>query len=262
MKKYTCNHCNYTTDKNANLTRHFNRWPACMTSRYKEILVDNKKLIKKIARSDKKHVKALELKNKTLEKMTKKFSKALDRKDKEIARLGKKLERKDRKIATLIEDARKPTHVTNNYNNLIQINLDANFFQERIEDYTRNDYMDAVKGAVRFAVSALNDGDGKRYICADPARHIFKYLDKDGRVNTDAGGIQVWDAMKGPVISKAKKTRNDLLSKHPESLYYNAFNEPLTKLQSEGNAPPPWVFSRVGQKYDGVTREVGILRLK
>ena len=238
MKKYTCNHCNYTTDKNANLTRHFNRWPACMTSRYKEILVDNKKLIKKIARSDKKHVKALELKNKTLEKMTKKFSKALDRKDKEIARLGKKLERKDRKIATLIEDARKPTHVTNNYNNLIQINLDANFFQERIEDYTRNDYMDAVKGAVRFAVSALNDGDGKRYICADPARHIFKYLDKDGRVNTDAGGIQVWDAMKGPVISKAKKTRNDLLSKHPESLYYNAFNEPLTKLQSEGNAPP------------------------
>ena len=238
MKKYTCHHCNYTTDKNANLTRHFNRWPACMTSRYKEILVDNKKLIKKIARSDKKHVKALELKNKTLEKMTKKFSKALDRKDKEIARLGKKLERKDRKIATLIEDARKPTHVTNNYNNLIQINLDANFFQERIEDYTRNDYMDAVKGAVRFAVSALNDGDGKRYICADPARHIFKYLDKDGRVNTDAGGIQVWDAMKGPVISKAKKTRNDLLSKHPESLYYNAFNEPLTKLQSEGNAPP------------------------
>ena len=238
MKKYTCNHCNYTTDKNANLTRHFNRWPACMTSRYKEILVDNKKLIKKIARSDKKHVKALELKNKTLEKMTKKFSKALDRKDKEIARLGKKLERKDRKIATLIEDARKPTHVTNNYNNLIQINLDANFFQERIEDYTRNDYMDAVKGAVRFAVSALNDGDGKRYICADPARHIFKYLDKDGRVNTDAGGIQVWDAMKGPVTSKAKKTRNDLLSKHPESLYYNAFNEPLTKLQSEGNAPP------------------------
>ena len=238
MKKYTCHHCNYTTDKNANLTRHFNRWPACMTSRYKEILVDNKKLIKKIARSDKKHVKALELKNKTLEKMTKKFSKALDRKDKEIARLQKKLERKDRKIATLIEDARKPTHVTNNYNNLIQINLDANFFQERIEDYTRNDYMDAVKGAVRFAVSALNDGDGKRYICADPARHIFKYLDKDGRVNTDAGGIQVWDAMKGPVTSKAKKTRDDLLSKHPESLYYNAFNEPLTKLQSEGNAPP------------------------
>jgi len=248
MKKYTCHHCNYTTDKNANLTRHFNRRPDCMTIRYKEILVDNKKLIKKIARSDKKHIKALELKDdelekankkhvkalelkdkaleKTLEKMTKKFSKALDRKDKEIARLG------------LIEDARKPTHVTNNYNNLIQINLDANFFQERIEDYTRNDYMDAVKGAVRFAVSALNDGDGKRYICADPARHIFKYLDKDGRVNTDAGGIQVWDAMKGPVISKAKKTRNDLLSKHPESLYYNAFNEPLTKLQSEGNAPP------------------------
>ena len=238
MKKYTCHHCNYTTDKNANLTRHFNRWPDCMTIRYKEILVDNKKLIKKIARSDKKHVKALVLKDKTLEKMTKKFSKALDRKDKEIARLQKKLERKDRKIATLIEDARKPTHVTNNYNNLIQINLDANFFQERIEDYTRNDYMDAVKGAVRFAVSALNDGDGKRYICADPARHIFKYLDKDGRVNTDAGGIQVWDAMKGPVISKAKKTRNYLLSKHPESLYYNAFNEPLTKLQSEGNAPP------------------------
>ena len=238
MKKYTCHHCNYTTDIKSNLTRHFNRRPDCMTIRYKEILVSNKKLIKKIARSDKKHVKALELKNKTLEKMTKKFSKALDRKDKEIARLGKKLERKDRKIATLIEDARKPTHVTNNYNNLIQINLDANFFQERIEDYTRNDYMDAVKGAVRFAVSALNDGDGKRYICADPARHIFKYLDKDGRVNTDAGGIQVWDAMKGPVISKAKKTRNDLLSKHPESLYYNAFNEPLTKLQSEGNAPP------------------------
>ena len=227
MKKYTCNHCNYTTDKNANLTRHFNRWPACMTSRYKEILVDNKK-----------HVKALVLKDKTLEKMTKKFSKALDRKDKEIARLCKKLERKDRKIATLIEDARKPTHVTNNYNNLIQINLDANFFQERIDDYTRNDYMDAVKGAVRFAVSALNDCDGKRYICADPARHIFKYLDKDGRVNTDAGGIQVWDAMKGPVTSKAKKTRDDLLAKHPESLYYNAFNEPLNKLQCEGNAPP------------------------
>lgn len=232
--KHTCNRCNYTTNKICNFTRHLNRWGACRDHRYKEILVENRELVRKMKRSERKHVKALERKDKELEKANKEFSKTLGCKNKEISLLKKKLQRKNKKIATL--ESKKATHITNNINNLIQINLDTKFFQDRIDDYTRDDYMNAVQGAVRFAVSALNDGDGKRYICSDPARRIFKYVDENGQCVTDIGGARVWDAMKGPVTAKAEKTRDDLLAEHPEN--FELINDPLAKLKGKGNAPP------------------------
>ena len=140
-------------------------------------------------RSERKHAKALERKDKELEKANKEFSKTLgcknkeisllkkklQRKNKEISLLKKKLQRKNDKIATL--ESKKATHITNNINNnLIQINLDANCFQDRVEDY-----MNAVHGAIQFAVSALNDsdGDGKLYICSDLEKNLWEFFHSD-----------------------------------------------------------------------------------
>ncbi len=269
--KHTCNHCNYKTNKICNFTRHLNRWGACRDHRYKEMLVENRELVDRMERKEREHFEALRYKTKELEKKTKEFSKTLrcktkefsktlrcktkefsetlrcktkelekktkelERRDKEISLLRKKLQRKNNKIATL--ESKKATHITNiNNNNLIQFILDTKFFQDRIDDYTRDDYMNAVQGAVRFAVSALNDGDGKRYICSDPARRIFKYVDENGQCVTDIGGARVWDAMKGPVTAKAEKTRDDLLAEHPEN--FELINDPLAKLKGKGNAPP------------------------
>ena len=222
--KHTCNHCNYKTNKICNFTRHLNRWGACRDHRYKEMLVENRELVDRMERKEREHFEALRYKTKELEKKTKEFSKTLrcktkefsktlrcktkefsetlrcktkelekktkelERRDKEISLLRKKLQRKNEKIATL--ESKKATHITNNINNnLIQINLDANCFQDRVEDY-----MNAVHGAIQFAVSALNDsdGDGKLYICSGLEKNLGEFFHSDNVVRQKKISVGPW----------------------------------------------------------------------
>lgn len=122
------------------------------------------------------------------------------------------------------EIALQPKTQTNIQNNKLMINtpfdINDSKLTEKIVDekWTYNDFYDGQKGAARFVVkNLLKDVSGELlYICTDPARHIFKFIDENGDIVRDVKAQKLTELLTPYIIDKSNGMMGGLIDKYPD----------------------------------------------
>jgi len=99
-------------------------------------------------------------------------------------------------------------NTTNNVLKLSPLNLDKEDFSAKIEEcYDIEYFLKGKRGVAEFTKDKLlTDEKGKaRYICVDPARHIFKYVDENGETHRDVKASKLTSKVTPNIVNKAGK---------------------------------------------------------
>ena len=155
------------------------------------------------------NINTIKIKNKELELKIKEDKKDLELLIKQNTELKEKLEKHENHLFIL---SSKPTNTSikiENLNNVLSsIDFKDNTFKEQIDNhFTAEHLIDGIKGVADFTKKyIINPGeDGKqKYLCADPARAIFRYKDENGVIQKDVKASKLKNAIKDPIINKSK----------------------------------------------------------
>lgn len=186
---------------------------------------------------------------------SKELEKALEEKSKEVEELEKVLQEKSEelkkalqeksveRVARLIADekmkcykelAEKP-RVTTNQTTVFSNNTTHNKFltmaplefkkaliKNAIKDsFTKEHMLDGQKGVARFAYeNIIKDEKGNlNYICTDPARHIYKFKNRSGKIIKDVKAKKLTKKIAKDVIVKSKDLAEKSKGIHGVELY-------------------------------------------
>ena len=192
---FECKTCDFKTTVKNTLNLHKCKSKNSISTLELELKIDN--------------IATLENKNKELELIIKEHKKEIEVLIKQNTELKEKLEKHENHLFIL---SSKPTNTSikiENLNNVLSnIDFKDNTFKEQVDNhFTAEHLIDGIKGVADFTKKYIinPDEDGKqKYICADPARAIFKYKDENGVIQKDIKASKLKNAIKDPIISKSK----------------------------------------------------------
>jgi hypothetical protein len=203
-KSYTCKGCNKSISREDYYNTHIVN---CKSLKIKLLTNNLEKQTQKLTKTIKKHKKAMKEQEEKYEiKLRKQEEKHLI----EIRILQDKLENLATKaIEKPTQQVVKTTNnTTNNVLNLTPLDLDKEDFKEKIEEgYDIQYFLKGTRGVAEFTKDKLLvDDEGKsRYICVDPARQIFKYVDENGETHRDVKANKLTKKVAPDILNKANK---------------------------------------------------------
>jgi len=198
-----CEYCNKTYSTKGNLKRHLHVCKILKDKKVDEIKENYDKELLNIKYEYKKLLKEQE------EKYERKLK---EQEEKHLLQIEKLQDRLENLATKAIE---KPTNTTNTTNtttnnvlNLSPFDLDNEDFKAKIEEgYNMQYFLKGTRGVAEFTKDKLlKDEDGKlRYICVDPSRQIFKYVDSNGETRRDVKASKLTKKVTPDIMSKANK---------------------------------------------------------
>jgi len=226
-----CKFCKNTFNNKSSLNKHQKQAKYCLKLQDKEVknsfiskkelLNDNKlkdELIKdmkfRLEKQNEKYSSLINKLNTELKELKEEYELKLKEQKEEYEVKIEKLQDRLENLATRAIE--KPTqqvvkttnNTTNNVLNLTPLNLDKENFKEKIEEgYDIQYFLKGTRGVAEFTKDKLLvDDEGKsRYICVDPARQIFKYVDENGETHRDVKANKLTKKVAPDILNKANK---------------------------------------------------------
>jgi len=201
---YKCKGCNNTLSTKNRLKTHEEKCVVLLKSTYNE----------EIKRRDNELINIKEGYEMKLNLSKKKHSEEIVKLEQKYLLQIEKLQDRIQELATRAIE--KPTqqvvkttnNTTNNVLNLTPLNLDKEDFKTKIEsEYNLQYLLKGKRGVAEFTrEKLLLDESGKsRYVCVDPARHIFKYVDENGETRRDVKASKLTSKVAPDIVDKAGK---------------------------------------------------------
>lgn len=211
VKIYQCEGCNKQIKKKENYVNHINKCVKIVEKSYidklnnKDIDIDKLKIY-----YDKKIEKSQETIKKIRKKHTKEIKELKEEYEDKIDKLQDRLQELAKEAINRPSQVVKTTNntTTNNVLNLTPFDLENEDFKENIEkNYDMKYLVQGVRGVAQFTKDKLlTDEDGNsRYICVDPARQIFKYVDKNGETRRDVKASKLTKKVTPDIVNQANK---------------------------------------------------------
>jgi len=200
INEFSCKACDYSFTSKRNLKLH-------------EISCIN--LIKiinndKIKQKEKECREKLKQKDIECEEKLKKIDNIKDEYERKIKDLQDRIQELAKEAINRPTQMVKTTtnNTTNNVLNLAPLNIDKEDFKSKIEEgYNMKYFLQGTRGVAEFAKDKLlTDENGKsRYVCVDPSRHIFKYVDENGETRRDVKASKFTEKVTPDIVNKANR---------------------------------------------------------
>jgi len=232
IKDFVCESCNKTLKSKQSFNCHIK---SC-----KEIIKKNK-LIKEHKEEILKYQKNSEFQNNIIKDQEKqileqkfdikKYQYNIEHKDELIEEYKKQILDLQNRLERLhVKAIEKPTNVTNNHNNKIDLkcfNLSQESINDKIFSKFNDNYMyNGISGIAQFVkdhVITLEDGSIV-YACFDKARKIFKYKDKDGNVIKDPKALKLISLIQ-PALKEQSQILFDYFANEFDNVNKNDYQE-------------------------------------
>jgi len=188
---YSCENCSKKFNTKSVLKTHLKSCTVTLS-----ILKENHK--KEMRRLEKKYENQLQRQEDKYEKRIKELQKQMQ----ELAKIA--IEKPTKVVKTTTNN----TTTTNNVLNLKPLDLDNEDFKSIIyEGYDMKYILQGIRGVAEFAKDKLLvDEDGKsRYICVDPSRQIFKYVDANGETRRDVKARKLTNKVTPDIVNKVNE---------------------------------------------------------
>jgi len=168
--------------------------------------------------------------NKVLQEKSEELEKALQ--EKSVERVARLIA--DEKMKCYKELAEKPRVITNQttvfsnntthnkFLNMAPLEFKKAEIKNAIKDsFTKEHMLDGQKGVARFAYeNIIKDEKGNlNYICTDPARHIYKFKNRSGKIIKDVKAKKLTKKIAKDVIVKSKDLAEKSKGIHGVELY-------------------------------------------
>lgn len=214
LDRYMCTTCDKVFINKGEFTRHIKNDKTCIlksnhSEEIDELNKDHSKEIDELKKDHSKEINELEIKyTKQINDNKKDHSKEIDELNKdhseEIDELNKQIMLLENSNAIYKKLSDKPTTVNNNHNKYLINSFSLMNNRERMKDIidkelNESHVLDGQKGISKFVCdSIVKDEVGNlNYICTDPSRSVYKFMNDDGEIEKDP---------------KAKKLTNALIS--------------------------------------------------